>query len=164
MAETVLLAFAGLCAVAGSAYAVFSRKLFSAVLGFGTAMLFTGMVYLILEQSFLAMIHVIIYTGGVAVLALFAYITSISSEEVEEDKKPFSALALFAGILVSLSFFFVGISLSRGLEPSRYRSVSAFEAGSSLLKRWIFEFELISVLLLVSLVAALSMVSRRENS
>lgn len=127
-------------------------------------MLFTGMVYLILEQSFLAMIHVIIYTGGVAVLALFAYITSISSEEVEEDKKPFSALALFAGILVSLSFFFVGISLSRGLEPSRYRSVSAFEAGSSLLKRWIFEFELISVLLLVSLVAALSMVSRRENS
>lgn len=164
MAETVLLGLAGLLALGGSFYAVFSRKLFSAVLGFGVAMLFTGMIYLLLEQPFLAMIHVIIYAGGVAVLALFAYITSISSEEVEEDRKPFSVFALFGGVLVFLSFLLVGLSLSGGLEHSRYKAVSAFEVGSALLGRWLFEFELISVLLLVSLIAALTIASRREGN
>lgn len=148
----------------GSLYAVFSRQLFHAVLGFAVAMLFTGGIYFLLNQSFLALIHILVYVGGVSVLALFAYITSISVEEVEESKKPFNLQGILGAIIAFFMVLFAGNSLISGFSLKDYGEVSAFESGLVLLSERLFDFEFVSVLLLVSLLSALVIgVGRKKN-
>lgn len=156
MIEEVLLLIAAAAIAAGSAYAAGSRRLFAAVLGFAVAMLFLGGIYFILNQSFLALIHIIVYVGGVAVMALFAYITSISAEEVEESTRPFSWLAFLAAAFTFILVLGAGFKMLGGVDLSFYKPVSAALAGKVLLGSRLFEFEIISVLLLVALLASIA--------
>lgn len=164
MTETFLLALAFIGVAAGSIYASATKRLFSAVLGFGVAMLSLGAIYFILNQAFLGIIHILVYVGGVSVLALFAYITSISSYEVEEENKPFRVAGILASISVFALVFLAGIMLSRGLKLSLYKQISAEEVGKVLLTQRLLDFELISLLLLVALVSAIAVVARRNEN
>ncbi|MCX7831836.1 MAG: NADH-quinone oxidoreductase subunit J [Actinobacteria bacterium] len=164
MIEIVLMVIAAIGVIIGSVYASVSKKLFSAVLGFAIAMLSTAFIYFILNQSFLAMLQVIVYVGGVSVLALFAYITSISAEEIEEIKRPFWPLALIASFIVFLTVFVFGMKMVEGIKISDYKEVTAFQVGSNFLNERLFDFEFVSVLLLVALISSLAIASRRRKS
>jgi NADH:ubiquinone oxidoreductase subunit 6 (subunit J) len=154
--ETFLCALAATGIVVGSVFAVASRKLFASVLGFGASMFFLGAMYLVLNQSLLALLHIIVYVGGVAVLALFAYVTSISAEEVEERNHPFNLLAILSSIVVFLLILFGGLELVKGVNLASYKEIGAAAAGRILLGQRLFEFEFISVLLLVALLASIA--------
>jgi|GEM_PF-1142748 len=151
---TLLIATAGL--IVGSAYAVASRKLFKAVLGFAVSMLFLGGIYFVLNQRFFALIHIIVYVGGVAVMALFAYITSISAEEVEESARPFNWLAFMAAAATFVLLLAAGLKMLGGISLNSYKPISAFLVGRVLLGSRLFEFEVVSVLLLVALLASIA--------
>lgn len=150
--------------IGGSIYASISKKLFSAVLGFAIAMLCTAFIYLILNQIFLAMLQVIVYVGGVSVLALFAYITSISAEEIEETERPFWLPALIASFIVFLIVLVFGLRMVEGIHISDYQEVTAFQVGSNFLNERLFDFEFVSVLLLVALISSLAIAARRRKS
>jgi NADH:ubiquinone oxidoreductase subunit 6 (subunit J) len=117
-----------------------------------------------LNQLFLGLVHIFIYVGGVAVLAAFAYMTSISVEEVEESRSPFKFEGAVIAILSGIAVFFAGYKLIDSDSRAKLTEVNVYEIARSLIKERLLEFELVSVLLIVSLIASLALVRRRHNN
>lgn len=164
MFEEILAALIFLILTVASFYAVLSKRLLRAVLAFAASMLSLGIFYILLNQTFLGLIHIFIYVGGVAVLAAFAYMTSISVVEVEESHSPFKIEGTVLAILLGIGVFFAGYKLINLDARAELTEVSVYEIGRSLLKDRLLEFELVSVLLVVALIASLAIIRGRNSN
>lgn len=143
-----------LIAVLSAAYSVISGKLLRAAFGFAACLFSIGFIYMFLNQTFLGLVQIFLYVGGVAVLIVFAYITALSVTEAEKSKSYLkiagSAIGFLTGVILILVFFEL-FSRSAGVV---YRQVSIREIGEMFMTNYLFEFEVISVLLLTAFVSA----------
>lgn len=154
-AGQLLALIISIAAVVSAFYAVVSRRLMRAALSFALTTILAGLLYMVLGQILLGLVQVFLYAGGVAVLVAFAYITSISTVEVEEDTSPLQPYAVAAAFLTSFVIMLAGFYLLAQGKPS----VSAFtleQLAEVFLENRVFDFEIISVLLLAAFVAALA--------
>lgn len=145
-------------------YAVISRKLMRSVIGFALAMIFTGMLYMVFNQTFLGILQIFLYAGGVGVIAAFAYSVSDTAEIADRPAKELNILGLVAAILVATLILLVGFKLLPELENGYYQAAQMQGIADIFLDKRLFDFEIISVLLLVALVAGLSFLIRREEN
>jgi len=115
--------------------------------------------YLLLQAEFLAMVQVIVYAGAIMVLFLFV-IMYLNLKRDVEDGIPFAlrraagwllgALLLVEGVLVLSRRWAPGASA--GPPPPAIGNSAAI--GEVLYTRYLFPFELTSILLLVAMVGA----------
>lgn len=139
--------------------AVISRRLMRAAIAFALTTVSVGLLYIILGQQLLGLIQIFLYAGGVAVLVAFAYITSVSAVEVEEDAAPLQPYALAGGFLTAFLVMLAGFYML-GLDSQPVEALSLEELADVFLGSRVFDFEIISVLLLAAFVAALAFALR----
>lgn len=158
-AEVVLVGFALLTAVAGL-LAVTSRRVVHCALWLVVCLGALAGVYLLLGAEVVALVQLLVYVGAVVVLVLFALMLTrapIASAR-DLDAPPGQRLAgALAGLAIAL---LVGGSLllvvgGRTLAVDRGRG-SPEAIGEAVFGGWVLPFELLSVLLLAALVAALA--------
>lgn len=154
--------------LSGAMGVVLLRNPFYAVLSLVVHLLSLALLFLLLQAQFLAAAQVIVYAGAVIVLYVFvvAYVGS-SAEPIRASAGPgLRALSiLFATALaVELLIAVVGSTLA-GIDGDGAKILFGFGTpsfiGELLLTRFLFPFELATVLLLMAAVGAVVLARRR---
>jgi NADH:ubiquinone oxidoreductase subunit 6 (subunit J) len=159
VAEVVFAVFALLSGVTG-VLAVTSRHVVHAALWLVAALGSLAGVYLALGAEVVALVQLLVYVGAVVVLVLFALMLTRAPIGVRGDLDAGPgrrAVAAVAGVGVAL---LVGGTLAFAVGDSRVtpdlRRGQARPLGEAIFGGWLVPFELLSVLLLAALVAALA--------
>ncbi len=120
---------------------VFSRNIVRAAFAlFGTFAGVAGL-YILLSAEFLAGVQVFVYVGGIQILVLFGVMLTRHSYDVQVSR---GALTTFPAVLVSRPATDAGTA----------------EIGNALVGRYLFPFELISLVMVITLLGAVILVRK----
>lgn len=122
--------------------------------------------FALLSASFLFMVQIIIYAG--AILTLFIFIIMfLNVKEANLPKEPNKNLTLFLGSLALLPLNFLILPAFYKMPllttPLEHDFGKIKPLGMELFTKWLFPFELISILLLVALIGAV-VFGRKEEA
>ena len=154
------LAFWGLtlCLLAAAVTVVTAKSLFRAAFALSAALVATAGFYLLLTAPLLAAVQILLYTGGVLTLVVFALVVAGANTEGARWRKPLPAaltsLAVFVALAASVRSLPTPPSVG-GLENGR-------EVGLLLFSDYLVPFELLSVLLLGAVFGAL-LLARKDR-
>jgi NADH-quinone oxidoreductase subunit J len=121
--------------------------------------------YLMFNAQFLAIVHVIVYSGAIMILMLFTIMLMNLNKEDEKNKSVLSRLAavisfcLVAFVLLA-TFIKAQPQLTYKVSGQDYQSIKVL--GQVLLNEYMLPFEFASVLLLVSMIGAV-LLSKKEH-
>jgi NADH:ubiquinone oxidoreductase subunit 6 (subunit J) len=167
----VLFFIAGSGAIAGAIGVVGARNPFYSVLALVVHLISLAALFLLLRAEFVAAAQVIVYAGAVMVLYVFvvAYV-GLQDEPWHSMGAPGGAAlrggaAVFGGaVAVELLIALLGTGL-KGVDSRGAGYVPGFgspgQIGDLLLTRFLFAFELASILLLIAAVGAVVLARRR---
>jgi NADH:ubiquinone oxidoreductase subunit 6 (subunit J) len=158
-AEVVFWLISGVI-VAGALGAVLSSNVVHAALSLVVTAMGVAGIFLLLGSEFLALVQVIVYGGGVAILLLFGLMLTNATDDpvvIDGSQKPFAfgvGLAL-AGV--------IGAAMVGAEWPDVAPNVVAFrDLGVRLYRDFGVPFEVASLVLIVALVGAVA-IARRDS-
>ncbi len=123
--------------------------------------------YLLLNAQFLAMVHIIVYSGAIMILFLFTIMLMNLNKEDEVHKPRITrlgAIVVFCLMSVVMIAIFVNSKTIMGeydLTGEDYQSIK--KLGKVLLNEYMVPFEFASVLLLAAMIGAV-LLSKKENT
>jgi NADH-quinone oxidoreductase subunit J len=121
--------------------------------------------YLMFNAQFLAIVHIIVYSGAIMILMLFTIMLMNLNKEDEKNKSVLSRIAavisfcLVAFVLLA-TFIKAQPQLTYKVSGQDYQSIKVL--GQVLLNEYMVPFEFASVLLLVSMIGAV-LLSKKEH-
>ncbi len=122
--------------------------------------------FLMLNAQFLAVIHIIVYTGAIMVLLLFTLMLMNLSAEHEPTKKIASRIAATVSaclmIVVVLAALLKATPAIEVYQTANIDFQSVKVIGDVILNEYLVPFEFASVLLIASMIGAV-LISKREN-
>lgn len=147
------------CLLSAAVAVVTARSLFRAAFALSAALAATAGFYLLLTAPLLAAVQILLYTGGVLTLVVFALVIAGANTEEARWRKPVPAAALAVAV-----FAILAVSVRRlpaaagggGLEDGK-------GAGLLLFGDYLVPFELLSVLLLGAVFGAL-LLARKDRA
>ena len=154
------LAFWGLaaCLLAAALAVVTTKSLFRAVFALSGALVATAGLYLLLTAHLLAAVQILLYTGGVLTLVVFALVVAGANTEGARWRRAIPSavlsLAVFAALAASVRKLPATLPAG-GLESGK-------DAGLLLFGDYLVPFELLSVLLLGAVFGAL-LLARKDR-
>jgi len=159
MQEFMFILLAGIIVVF-SVLTVTSRRILRAAVYLLFVLIATSGIYFLLNYQFLAAVQLTLYAGGIVVLIIFSILLtshiSQKFEKVEWKKSVFSAIAAIAGFILCVSTILQYRFLPSTAVPSE---VSIEKIGTSLMSfgpdGYVLPFEVISILLLASMIGAI---------
>ena len=161
--EVAVFWIAALMAVGGAAGVVLQRNPFYSVLSLVVHLISLAVLFLLLRAEFLAAAQVIVYAGAVMVLYVFvvAYVGGLEDPLTEPNPALRTAAPLFAGaLLIELGIAIVGSGL-KAIDTHGPHLGAGFgspsEIGALFLTKFLFPFEVVSLLLLVAAVGAVAL-------
>ena len=145
--------------VLGAVVAVFTRRIIRAVAGLALCALGLAGLYYFLQSPFLALMEILIYVGAVCVTIIFGVMLSEPDEPAlaPAGRRELGWSALALGVSAALGGGVAYVSL-HGPWPAPAAAAgdgSVAAIGSALLTTYSLPFELISLVLLVSILGAL---------
>jgi NADH-quinone oxidoreductase subunit J len=152
-AVTVLSAF-GVVATGRIAYAAISLVF---------TLLAVAALYILLASEFLALVQVLLYAGGVAILLLFVLMLTRAREltsGLDGAQKPFAILAGASLMGVLIAMVFLTTWPRRASEPTL---ISINAIGDRLFRDFALPFEVASLVLLVALVGSIVLARSEEE-
>ncbi len=153
--------------LAGALGVILAREPIHSALALILVMVSLAALYLLLGAPFIAAVQVIVYAG--AIMVLFVFVIMLLNARSEERTNS-SKFALFAGL--PLAFFLIlhlayWMALgSRSLPPagpSSLQPASTRELSLLLFQHFLFPFELTSILILIAILGAVVLASRKES-
>ena len=127
----------------------------------------TAIIYLMLSAPFLAVVQIMVYAG--AIMVLFIFVIMLLSVRYEESGEaagiPAGAKRLLAVVLSALFVLLIGVlglTLTLTGKPGDAGAdISSIEAlGTALYTKYVFAFEVVSLLLLVAVIGAVAITRR----
>jgi NADH-quinone oxidoreductase subunit J len=165
-AEVVFLGIA-LLTVAGSLIVVLSRNLFHSALGLVAAFFGAAGVYFIAEAEFVGVSQVLVYVGGIATLIAFAIM--LTRGMMFGTTSPRNRQSGTAAIVTALTFIVLAALMNAVPWPKANEPITDGEAiiariGSMFVNEYVVAFQLLALLLLVSLAGAIVLARDRKPS
>ncbi len=162
-----------LISIAGAVVAVGVKNIVHAIFGLGVSLAGIALAFLLLGTPFLAAMQVLIYIGGISIAMVFAVMLSSMGRRESDGSIKRQALAAgvsivffiaMASILVGADFGEPSQSAIGALSPEEFESAWSVKAiGRALLDDYNVAFELLSVVLLLSIVGAITIASRHDH-
>lgn len=124
--------------------------------------------YLLFNAQFLALVHIIVYSGAIMVLFLFTIMLMNLNKEDEVHKPRITRVgALVVFVLMSIVFVTIFINsktITGGYDTSGqdYQSIKAL--GKILLNEYMVPFEFVSILLLVAMIGTVLLSKKEKNN
>lgn len=124
--------------------------------------------YILLNSQFLGMVHIMVYSGAIMILMLFT-IMLMNLNISHEVSKPF-----ITKVIATIAFCLVGLLLlsitMRGAQTYELQYTSSGEdfqsvqvLGNVLLNEYVMPFEMVAVLLLLSMIGAV-LISKKDTN
>ncbi|RMD87077.1 MAG: NADH-quinone oxidoreductase subunit J [Candidatus Dadabacteria bacterium] len=118
--------------------------------------------YAMLDAHFLAAVQILVYAGAIMVLVVFLImLLSLKGEDRPVSLKRAFTGGIFLSVFVGLIFSGIQLSFDK---PDTGFVGSVSSIGSELFSRYVFTFEIISVLIMVGLVAAVALAKREGGN
>jgi NADH-quinone oxidoreductase subunit J len=137
---------------------VTAKSLFRAAFALAATLLATAGFYLLLSAPLLAAVQVLLYTGGVLTLTVFALVVAGDQTDGIRWRKPIGAAAMALAVFATL-----GSAASRvSTGPSPGGLGNGRDVGMALFGDYLVPFELLSVLLLGAVFGAL-LIARKDR-
>lgn len=157
-----------LISVTGAIVAVSVKNMVHAIFGLGVALAGLALAFLLLSSPFVAAMEVLIYIGGITIAMVFAVMLSSTGTHETGEAGPKRALAALVAGIFFLAMSSIIVSTTFATVPAR--SPEELEAawsvqamGRLLLNEFNVAFELLSVVLLVAIVGAITIASRHDD-
>jgi NADH:ubiquinone oxidoreductase subunit 6 (subunit J) len=142
--------------MAGALSTVLSGSLIYAMLGLVATMFGIAGLYVYLNAPFLAMMQILIYVGAITILIAFAIM--LAGPFYKKPKEWSTVGKLIASIVVSIFSFFMFFSFIMRVswdEGKGAFGLTTKDIGRALFDRYAFPFELISLVIVVSIIGAI---------
>lgn len=124
--------------------------------------------YLLFNAQFLALVHIIVYSGAIMVLFLFTIMLMNLNKEDEVHKPRITRIgALIVFLIMSIVFVTIFINsktIMTGYDTSGEDFQSIKVLGKVLLNEYMFPFEFISILLLVAMIGTVLLTKKEKNN
>ncbi|HLH25389.1 MAG TPA: NADH-quinone oxidoreductase subunit J [Chloroflexota bacterium] len=143
-------------ALAGAFGTVMARRIFHNALFLVVALSSVAAIYVLLSADFLAAVQVLVYTGAIVILMLFAIM--LTPQQVELPALAAGGQRLAAGVLSVVLFLLVTGVIYSSAWPLAARPLdqpTSMQIGAAMLTTYIFPFELASVLLVATMIGAI---------
>ncbi|GLZ06465.1 NADH dehydrogenase [Actinomadura sp. NBRC 104412] len=155
--QEVVFALLGVVAVGAAVLVVTTRRLVHAALWLVVSFGALAGGYLVLTAEFVAWVQVLIYVGAVVVLLLFGIMLTRApigeSRELDSGNRWAALTVAVATAAVLVTVMVMGFRDT--YTPLRAGGGSADALGAGVFRTWVLPFEVLSVLLLASLVGAI---------
>ncbi len=164
MLETSIFAVLALFLLTGAVMLLWSRRTVLSAFGFLIAMLAMAGIFALLGNSFLFLAQIMIAVGAVVVLSLMVIMTINMRDDRLPDEPHKLRWMLLSTLLVapfSLLMYRSLIHLHRSFVASGEGYGTLKATGAELFSHWVLPFEIVSVLLLAAMVAAI-VIARKE--
>jgi len=120
--------------------------------------------YILIGGDFVAMIQLLVYAGGVAVLLTFGAMLTFDVESPEHSNPLFNGFISFLGGTAFFSMVYYVLAETQWPQKSGFSLEPTTKGlGHLLLKEYVLPFEVISFLLLVAMVGAIYFVERGDR-
>ena len=166
MIESILFYLFSGGTLLGALYVILTPKPTRALLSLIATMFSLAVLYLLLGAPFVAMVHLIVYAGAVLVLFLFVImLQGIGATDIPL-KDRFHKGYLFCATFVGVCFLILTVFLASQtvLHAAAGITLWPVEAlGQTLFEEYLLPFELISVLLLIGVFAAVTLAKKEER-
>ncbi|TCP57748.1 NADH dehydrogenase subunit J [Tumebacillus sp. BK434] len=144
------------------------RKVLYMALAVGGVFIGVAGIYIMLEAEFLAFIQILLYAGAITIMMLFAIMLT-RHDEIEKPQKVTAHPVWAAIAAIGLGGIILYVTKFAGLRwPSP--TDSPWEGqdnvkliGESLFGQYVIPFELVSVVLIVALVGAITLANKEEK-
>lgn len=151
--------------VISALFIFFTKNVLHAAVALLVVFLSVAGVFAISGAEFLSIVQIVVYVGGVLIILMFGVM--LSSRTDLDHKIETSGFAYFYGVLVLLGLA-IGLIYSlflekQGLFTADQSLVKVEDLGESLMTTYVFPFELIAVILLIALIAAMHIAARKES-
>lgn len=163
--ETVLFVLFSALAVGGGVLTITRRRPLASALSLAVTFLAVAGLYALLQAPFLAVMQVFVYAGAILVLVIFVIMLLNLPDEAHEEERIGRARAGF-GLVVGVALFGILYRAIDSLEldvpeavPEGFGTIEA--VGDALFTRYLYPFEIVSVLLLVAIIGAVLLAKRR---
>jgi NADH:ubiquinone oxidoreductase subunit 6 (subunit J) len=135
---------------------VLTKNIFHAVLWLALALTGTAGVFLLLDAEFLAAVQLLLYAGGVITIAVFAIVVTerLVGERLSQTTRNLSGGALTAAALLAVVVSMVMQGRLPLTEPPMTGDATA-AIGEAVLTRYVLPFELLALLMLAAMIAAI---------
>ncbi|MGI5419219.1 NADH-quinone oxidoreductase subunit J family protein [Actinomadura luteofluorescens] len=155
--QEIVFTLLGVVAVGSAILVVTTRQLVHAALWLVVSFGALAGGYLVLTAEFVAWVQVLIYVGAVVVLLLFGVMLTRApigeSADLDSGNRWAALVVAAATAAVLVTVMVMGFGDAR--TPLRAGGGSAEELGGAVFRTWVLPFEVLSVLLLASLVGAI---------
>jgi len=153
--------------LSGGAGVLFFRQPLHAGMSFIVSIIALAGLFALLSNTFLFMVQIILYAGAVITLMLFVIMVLNVNESVLPDES-MQPKSLLIGVLCLAPIVIAVVKALESLPakdlyivPGDFGGIELL--GAKLFTSWVLPFELISVLLLVALVAAVILANKKEK-
>jgi len=172
--DTVIFIISAIVAVLGASMMIFQRNPVMAVLSFMVSLLAQAVLYIQLDALFLGAVLIIVYAG--AILVLFLFVIMLLNLRTTKELGPSSSLMRSLGkyllsfllimefVFIIKSSFFKGASLVGvvNMKPDGFGTVTS--VATLLFTKYLYPFELTSILILVAIVGAVVMAKKDKDT
>ncbi|MGP1484995.1 MAG: NADH-quinone oxidoreductase subunit J [Campylobacter sp.] len=170
MLEAVAFYIFSIASITCFAISVSSKNVLYAMSALAGGMIFISALFFLLGAEFLGVVQIIVYTGAVLVLYAFSMMFFDVSKDVDQNDKRAKfifSMAIFSAVLLVLIFASPVVSghlqetLSVLNKNESLNSLSNIEAiGILLFTKYLVVFELVAVMLLSAMVAAITLIHK----
>ena len=168
--EIIFYTFASILICASLGVILFKNPVYSAV-SLILAFITTGMLWLLLEAEFLAIVLVLVYVGAVMVLFLFVIMMlNIHHEEEKSGFTKIAPIAIFLGLVIAaelIALYWIQSDQFSGLESISNSSLSVDNTlllGTELFTKYILSFEIAGFILLLAIIVSISLTLRTRKN
>ncbi len=164
--ETILFTILALMTLASAVTMISMRRPIDAALSFIVTLVSLAGLFALAGSGFLFAVQIIIYAGAILSLILFIIMfLNIKEENLPEEPRKWRWMTLAAALVAPFGFVLISLIERSGFgEPAAQAEGfgTIRTIGLDLFSEWVLPFELISVLLLVALVGAVTLANKEE--
>lgn len=167
--EQIIFYFLSFWLIASSLAMIFSRNAAKAVLFLVLSFFSVASVWILLEAEFLAITLILVYVGAVMVLFLFVIkMLNIDKSTLRAKFAGYLPLGLIVALIIIAEMMLVLGNAQFGLDvmpaPARHGAdySNITELALQLYTTYVYPFELAAVLLLIAIIAAITLVHKKE--
>ncbi len=157
--------FFGAAAVLSTLLMVFQRSPVKSALLMLAALLSTAGIYLALSAQMLSALQIILYGGAIMVLFIVAMTVMPYAWRDHPARRPFrKVLGLAASAVILIELLKVSAALKTVFRPVVFSETGALALARELFGRFVFQFELLSLVILTAIVAATALAMHRRQA
>jgi NADH-quinone oxidoreductase subunit J len=167
--EQIIFYFLSFWLIASSLAMIFSRNAAKAVLFLVLSFFSVASIWILLEAEFLAITLILVYVGAVMVLFLFVIkMLNIDKSTLRAKFAGYLPLGLIVALIIIAEMTLVLGNAQFGLDvmpaPARHGAdySNITELALQLYTTYVYPFELAAVLLLIAIIAAITLVQKKE--